>query len=106
MGYLGPSGLHRIPFLMWQLRCRNLTDLDLAPKTAIRTGTGYEVRTTILPDDSPCHCYCFRGRGGGKVTAKASPEFKVVGIDFNSGPDAEERLHRLFTILLTLKFTL
>ena len=43
---------------------------------------------------------------GGKVTAKASPEFRVVGIDFNSGPDAEERLHRLFTILLTLKFTL
>ena len=27
---------------------------------------------------------------------------KVVGIDFNPGPDAEERLRRLFIILLKL----
>ena len=31
-----------------------------------------------------------------------SPELKVVGIDFNPGPDAEDRLRRLFTILVKL----
>jgi len=30
------------------------------------------------------------------------PELKVVGIDFNPAPDAEERLRRLFTILARL----
>ena len=30
------------------------------------------------------------------------PEMKAVGIDFNPAPDAEERLCRLFTILLKL----
>ena len=30
------------------------------------------------------------------------PEMKLVGIDFNPGPDAEERLRRLFIILLKL----
>ena len=29
-----------------------------------------------------------------------TPEMRVVGIDFNPGPDAEDRLRRLFTILL------
>lgn len=32
----------------------------------------------------------------------ASPDFKTVGIDFKPGPDAEERLRRLFIILLKL----
>ncbi len=31
-----------------------------------------------------------------------APEMRVVGIDFNPGPDAEDRLRRLFTILLKL----
>ena len=31
-----------------------------------------------------------------------APEPKIVGIDFNPGPDAEERLRRLFIILLKL----
>ena len=31
-----------------------------------------------------------------------APEMRVVGIDFNPGPDAEERLRRLFIILLKL----
>ena len=31
-----------------------------------------------------------------------APELKIVGIDFNPGPDAEERLRRLFIILLKL----
>ena len=31
-----------------------------------------------------------------------APEPKIVGIDFNAGPDAEERLRRLFIILLKL----
>ena len=30
------------------------------------------------------------------------PELRVVGIDFNPAPDAEERLRRLFTILARL----
>ena len=28
------------------------------------------------------------------------PELRVVGIDFNPAPDAQDRLRRLFTILL------
>ncbi len=31
-----------------------------------------------------------------------APEPKIVGTDFNLGPDAEERLRRLFIILLKL----
>ena len=34
--------------------------------------------------------------------AKDVPGMRVVGIDFNPAPDAEDRLHRLFTILLKL----
>ena len=34
-----------------------------------------------------------------KARTKA-PELKLVGIDYNVGPDAEDRLRRLFTILL------
>ena len=29
-----------------------------------------------------------------------APELKLVGIDYNVGPDAEDRLRRIFTILL------
>ena len=38
-----------------------------------------------------------RGRPEGDA-----PDMKVVGIDFNPGPDAQERLRRLFTILVKL----
>ena len=31
-----------------------------------------------------------------------APEMRVVGIDFNPGPDAHDRLRRLFTILVKL----
>lgn len=31
-----------------------------------------------------------------------APDMRLVGIDFNPGPDAEERLRRLFTILVRL----
>ena len=34
--------------------------------------------------------------------AEDAPDMKVVGIDFNPGPNAEERLRRLFTILVKL----
>ena len=33
---------------------------------------------------------------------KGPPDMKLVGIDFNPGPDAQERLRRLFLILLKL----
>ena len=33
-------------------------------------------------------------------SAENAPEMRVVGIAFNPGPDAEDRLRRLFTILL------
>ena len=33
-------------------------------------------------------------------SAENAPEMKVVGIAFNRGPDAQDRLRRLFTILL------
>ena len=33
-------------------------------------------------------------------SAENTPEMRVVGIEFNPGPDAEDRLRRLFTILL------
>ena len=33
-------------------------------------------------------------------SAENTPEMRVVGIAFNPGPDAEDRLRRLFTILL------
>ena len=39
----------------------------------------------------------YRRRGR---SAENTPEMKVVGIAFNPGPDAEDRLRRLFTILL------
>ena len=32
-----------------------------------------------------------------KTPAKESPELRVVSIDFNPGPDAQDRLRRLFT---------
>ena len=31
-----------------------------------------------------------------------APDMTVVGIDFNPGPDAKERVRRLFTILFKL----
>ena len=34
--------------------------------------------------------------------AKDAPELRVVGIEFNPGPDGEERLRRLFTLLVKL----
>ena len=33
-------------------------------------------------------------------SAENTPEMKVVGIAFKPGPDAEDRLRRLFTLLL------
>ena len=35
-----------------------------------------------------------------KTPAKESPELRVVSIDFNPGPDAQDRLRRLFTLLV------
>ena len=35
-----------------------------------------------------------------KNSGKDSPELRVVGIHFNPAPDAQDRLHRIFTILL------
>ena len=35
-----------------------------------------------------------------KDSGRANSEFGAVTIDFNPGPDAEERLRRLFTLLL------
>ena len=35
-----------------------------------------------------------------KTSAKESPELRVVSIDFNPGPDAQDRLRRLFTLLV------
>ena len=37
-----------------------------------------------------------------KTPAKESPELRVVSIDFNPGPDAQDRLRRLFTLLVKL----
>ena len=37
-----------------------------------------------------------------KRPAKESPELRVVGIDYNPGPDAQDRLRRLFTLLVKL----
>ena len=34
--------------------------------------------------------------------AREDPEMRIVGIDVKPAPDAEERLRRLFTILLKL----
>ena len=35
-----------------------------------------------------------------KNSGKDSPELRVVGIHFNPAPDAQDRLRRIFTILL------
>ncbi len=35
-----------------------------------------------------------------KTPAKESPELRVVSIDYNPGPDAQDRLRRLFTLLV------
>ena len=37
-----------------------------------------------------------------KSARGAGRELKVVRVDFNPGPDAEDRLRRLFTILVNL----
>ena len=37
-----------------------------------------------------------------KSSGRAGPELRVVGIDCNPGPDAEDRLRRLFVLLLKL----
>ena len=37
-----------------------------------------------------------------KSSGRTGPELRIVGIDFNPGPDAEDRLRRLFAILLKL----
>ena len=34
--------------------------------------------------------------------AKETPELRVVSIDYNPGPDAQDRLRRLFTLLVKL----
>ena len=36
-----------------------------------------------------------------KSSGRTGPEPRVVRVDCNSGPDAEDRLHRLFTLLVT-----
>ena len=35
-----------------------------------------------------------------KASCRDYSDMRVVGIDFNPGPDAEERLRRLFTLLV------
>lgn len=35
-----------------------------------------------------------------KTSGRDSPELRVVGISFNPGPDAQDRLRRLFTLIL------
>ena len=37
-----------------------------------------------------------------RKTARDEPELRVVGIDVKPAPDAQERLRRLFTILVEL----
>ena len=39
-------------------------------------------------------------QGRRKKPREDAPELKLVGIDFNVGPDAHDRLRRLFTILV------
>ena len=43
------------------------------------------------------HANCHRQSNG---SGRASPELRVVAIKCNPGPDAEDRLRRLFTLLL------
>ncbi len=35
-----------------------------------------------------------------KTSGRDSPELRVVGIHYNPGPDAQDRLRRLFTLIL------
>ena len=35
-----------------------------------------------------------------KGSSRGGPELGVVSIDFNTGPDAQDRLRRLFTLLV------
>ena len=37
-----------------------------------------------------------------RISGRAGPELRIVGIDCNPGPDAEDRLRRLFAILVKL----
>ena len=43
-----------------------------------------------------------KGQNRKRRPPRGDPEMRVVGIDFNPAPDAEERLHRLFIILFRL----
>ena len=42
------------------------------------------------------------GRNKTRRPARDAPGMRVSGVDFNPGPDAQERLRRLFTILVNL----
>lgn len=42
----------------------------------------------------------YNRQGRRKKPREDATELKLVGIDFNVGPDAHDRLRRLFTILL------
>ena len=43
-----------------------------------------------------------KGQNSKRRPAGGSSEMRIVGIDWNPAPDAEERLRRLFTILVKL----
>ena len=43
-----------------------------------------------------------RSRKRPKNSGGTGPELRVTRVDFNPGPDAEDRLRRLFTILVKL----
>ena len=41
-----------------------------------------------------------KGQNKRRRSTKDAPEMRVVGIDFNPGPDAEERLRRVYDLIL------
>ena len=44
-------------------------------------------------------------RGKPRKPRRAAPELRVVSVEFNPGPDAEDKLRRVFTILVNHAMT-
>ena len=76
------------------------------PHSQIEQQFGIEGQPRLRPDAYECdESSAMRDnkrRDRPKSSGRTGPELRVVGIDCNPGPDAENRLRRLFAILVKL----
>ena len=100
MDEVPPRGLHaRNPFQGITLRspsyhtgCRNQRSPCVSHRHLLSRGHSKRDESIDLNDS--------KSKTRPKNSGKDSPELRVVGIHFNPAPDAQDRLRRIFTILL------